>query len=110
VTPRWWTIEGKWHFAAADTLWNPTHTQADLHQVIGALAWTLPVLRRTLRLGGGLGWDLGTQQVVSPQAHATYTHPTGCLRIALTARWDPDRTLPDVAMQFRLTAGNRTTR
>jgi hypothetical protein len=51
-------------------------------------------------LTGGLAYDLPARQWVSRVAGVRWTHPTGCMGIGATARFEVDRALPEVALRF----------
>lgn len=51
-----------------------------------------------VEIGIGLDSALDHPHWLSRRAWAAWTHPTGCLRLGLSARVDDDRALPDVAL------------
>lgn len=84
-------VDGGWFAYTGDASAIP------VHQARGSVGWTLPGPLSTLRVGGGAAYDLQASAFQSRWASLRYTHPTGCIALGATGRFDADRALPEVA-------------
>ncbi len=73
-----------------------------VHQVYGDAAWTLPGKLDPLRISAGVRTDLANTDWMSRWGGLRYTHPSGCLAVGAVARFDSDRRLPDVHLDFEI--------
>ena len=75
------------------------------HQGRASVNWQLPGRLSAVRLRGGLGMDLASVTALSRHGGIGYTHPSGCLSLAVDGWFDADRRFPDLRAQIQFLPG-----
>ena len=90
----------------AELLWQNS-APVPLQIAHSAIGWTLPLVKRTLRIQAAGAYNLEAAQWFDRNVSFTYTHPTRCLTLGVLGRLTADRTQPQISLILDIQPGIR---